>query len=141
MIDPQLSQNGPATASSKTLRQFAALCLVVFGGLAWAGYSHGKLTGPIIFSTLAVTLGPLGLIKPEAIRPVFAGCMKLAHPIGLVVSQLVLAVLFYGLFTPVALLFRLIGRDVLALRRRAGAASYWKPKPAAAAVRSYFRQS
>ena len=52
-----------------------------------------------------------------------------------------LAVLFYGLFTPVALLFRLIGRDALSLRRRAGTASYWKPKPAAPAVRSYFRQS
>jgi len=141
MIDPQLSQHGPATVSSKTLRQFAALCLVVFGGLAWVGFSHGKLVGPIIFCALAVTLGPLGLIRPEAIRPVFTGWMKLAHPIGLVVSQVVLAVMFYGLFTPVALLFRLIGRDALSRRRRACTATYWKPKPATATVRSYFRQS
>jgi hypothetical protein len=51
----------------------------------------------------------------------------------------ILASLFYGLFTPIAWLFRLMGRDVLR-RRRADAATYWKPKPQAPNVRSYLRQ-
>ena len=49
--------------------------------------------------------------------------------------------LLYGLlFTPIALFFRMTGRDVLD-RRRPATASYWKPKPAARDKRAYFRQS
>ena len=39
--------------------------------------------------------------------------MVLAFPIGWTVSQVILAVMFYGLFTPIGLVFRLIGRDPL----------------------------
>ena len=48
--------------------------------------------------------------------------------------------MFFGLFTPIGLVFRLIGRDPLQRARRAGVESYWAPKPAPADVRSYFKQ-
>jgi len=48
--------------------------------------------------------------------------------------------MFYGVFTPVALVFRLIGRDALSRRRRPDLDSYWQPKPPAAGPRSYFKQ-
>ena len=89
---------------------------------------------------MAVAVGVLGLARPAAIRPVFVGWMVLAFPIGWAVSNLLLAAVFYGLFTPLAVLFRLLGRDALALRARPGAATYWVPRPAPADVRRYFRQ-
>ena len=141
MIESQQSISASSSVTTKALRQFAALCLVVFGSMAWVGFVRGKLVAPILFSVLAVALGPLGLIRPEAVRPVYTGWMKLVHPIGFVISQLVLALLFYGLFTPVALLFRLIGRDALSLRRDADVRTYWKPKPPASDMKSYFRKS
>ena len=67
--------------------------------------------------------------------------MAITYPIGWVVSHVVLAVLFLGVFTPVAVLFRLIGRDALARRRPPDRATYWLPMPAPDDVRSYFRQS
>ena len=39
--------------------------------------------------------------------------MVLAFPIGWTVSQVMLALMFFGLFTPIGLVFRLIGRDPL----------------------------
>ena len=65
-------------------------------------------------------IGLLGLLWPRVIRPVYVGWMVLAFPIGWTVSQAMLAVMFYGLFTPIGLLFRLIGRDPLHRARRAG---------------------
>ena len=49
--------------------------------------------------------------------------------------------LFFGLFTPVGLFFKLIGRDALTRRYIPEQGSYWEPKPGAADIRSYLRQS
>ena len=46
--------------------------------------------------------------------------MVLAFPIGWTVSQVMLAMMFFGLFTPIGLVFRLIGRDPLHRARPPG---------------------
>src|SRR5438309_4580317 len=132
----------PWQPTARTLRQFAALWLVFFGALAvWHGFVHGRTAVAVTGAVLALTVGPLGLAWPALVRPVFVGWLVLAFPIGWVVSRVVLAVLFYGLFTPLALAFRLAGRDALRLRRAPdGTASYWTRRPAPADVRRYFRQ-
>ena len=50
-------------------------------------------------------------------------------------------VVFYGVFTPVALLFKVIGRDALARRPQPGKETYWLPKASARDIHSYFHQS
>ena len=125
----------------KTLRQFAGLCLVFFGGLAaWQGIVSGRGTLALALAALALMIGLLGLLWPRMIRPVYVGWMILAFPIGWTVSQAMLAVMFYGLFTPIGLLFRLIGRDPLHRARRADLETYWSPKPSADDPRRYFKQ-
>ena len=127
--------------SPKTLRQFAALCLLVFGGLGtWRWYAHGPTTGAYVLLALAAVLGPLGLVSPRSLRPVFIGWMILAFPIGWLVSHTVLAVIFFGLVTPLAIVFRLMRRDALRLRRPPPGTSCWLTKPTPTNVRSYFRQ-
>jgi hypothetical protein len=124
------------------LRQFAVLWIVAFAGLAvWHGIFHQERTAGLVLGALAATVGPMGLIAPSAIRPIFVGWTVLAFPIGWVVSRVVLLILFGVVVTPVALFFRLRGRDVLALARRPGATTYWVKKTPAPDVASYFRQS
>jgi hypothetical protein len=123
------------------LRQFAALWLLFFGGLGlWQALGRDRISLGLALTGLALTIGPLGLMKPRLIRPVFVGWMVLTFPISWTLSHVLLGCLFYGLFTPIGLFFRLIGRDSLARRFRPEAASYWAPKPATADVHSYFRQ-
>ena len=65
----------------------------------------------------------------------------LAFPIGWLISHVILAVLFYGILTPVGFMFRLIGRDPLSRRRAAVApATYWTAKRKPASTREYFNQ-
>jgi hypothetical protein len=129
------------TPSTKTLRQFAGLWLLFFAGLAgWQYFRHDNRGLALALAILAVAAGLPGLVWPPAVRLLYVGSMILTFPIGWTVSRVVLAMLFYCLFAPVGLLFRVAGRDVLGLRRPEGQESYWRPKPAAENVRRYFRQ-
>jgi hypothetical protein len=123
------------------LRQFAGAGFLVLVGLGlWKARSHGMATGPLVLIALGFLLGALGVLQPAWLKPVFVAATILTFPIGWVLSHVILAIMYYGLITPVGLFFRLIGRDALALRRPEAAASYWAPKPAATDVRRYFRQ-
>ena len=125
----------------KMLRQFAGLWLVVFGGLAvWRVISGHTDTWTYGLAIAAVLVGTIGLIWPAAIRPIFTGWMIVAFPIGWTVSKVALGLMFYVMFTIVAIVFRLTGRDLLGLRRRS-AASYWAPKTSARSAEEYLRQS
>jgi hypothetical protein len=132
----------PFKPTSRMLRQFAAMGAVVLIGLGcWLGFGQGSWAIAAALLMAAAVVGVVAALWPGALRPIFVGWMCLAFPVGWVLSHVVLAVLFFGLFTPVGLFQRLIGRDVLVRRRRPAYDSYWKPKPAAPDVNSYFRLS
>jgi hypothetical protein len=125
----------------KTLRQFAGLWLVSFGGMAlWQGLVRERTGLASILAVLALTIGPFGLARPDWMRRIYVGWMILAFPIGWTVSQVLLAVIFFGLFTPIGFLFRLLGRDLLHRTCRPELESYWAPKPTPTDLRRYFKQ-
>jgi len=127
--------------SPKTLRQFAGLWLAFFGGIAaYQGLYKGHETAGTVLAAVALVGGLLGLAAPSAIKPVYVAWMVLAFPIGWTVSLIVLAILYYGLFTPIAAVFRLIGRDALDRTLQPAAATYWTPKPTTTDPRRYFKQ-
>ena len=140
MIDPQLSEERP-DVTGRTLRQFAALALVVLGAMAgWQGLARHHFWPAVILAGTAVGLGAVGLTRPERIRPIYMGLMTLTYPIGRVVSLVLLAILFYGVFTILGLFFRLVRRDPLDVRLP-DRASHWAERPAVDDLRSYVRQS
>jgi hypothetical protein len=131
----------PLSPDAKTLRQFAGLWVVFFGGIAaYQYFGKGHATAAVVLAILAVTIGPMGLAWPKAIKPIFVAWMVLAFPIGWTVSTVMLAALYYGIFTPLGLLFRLRGRDLLSLSRRPDRGSYWTPKPVVTDMKRYLRE-
>ena len=65
------------------------------------------------------------LVWPVPLAPLNRLWTKLGIFLYKVVSPLVLALLFYGTVTPIALLMRMLGKDLLRQRRDPNAASYW----------------
>jgi hypothetical protein len=129
------------TPASRTLRQFALIWLIFFSGLAcWNGLVRDRMVLALVFAGLAVAVGPVGLLRPQAIRWVFLAAQLVAFPIGWVVSRVSLALLFYAMFTPVGLVFRVLGRDPLGKQPRPDQPTYWTAKPAAAGPQSYLNQ-
>jgi hypothetical protein len=131
----------PLAPPERTLRQFAGLWLLFFTGLACRqALAHGFTPGTLGLGLLAVVLGGLGLWRPKAIRPVFVGAVVLTFPISWAVSWLALSCLYYAVFAPLGLLFRLLGRDALKLRPCPEQTTCWEPRPQPGDVRRYFRQ-
>jgi hypothetical protein len=140
MMDPELRE-GPPQANARLHRQFAALCLLIFGSLGIVEMLSRRHPGhAVMFAVAAVVLGLGGLTWPRFIAPVFSVAMSVAVPIGWVTSQLLLAIVFYGVFTPMAFVMRAVGYDGLH-RRRSENATYWSPKEQPADPTAYFRQS
>ena len=131
----------PLNPTAKALRQFATAWLVFFLAFGAVQYfKRGHPTLGLIVMGLAVVIGVLGLICPPAVRWIFVGWMVLAFPIGWVVSQLILVLMFFCVLTPVAWFFRLRGRDLLHRRPSPAGASLWVPKEMPTDMRRYFRQ-
>jgi len=142
MIDPLLPEQPAAVISARILRQFAGLWLLIFGGLAcWHGLFRGSLTTGYVLGFLAVTVGVLGLLNPQAVQPIYKGGIALTYPIGWVVSNVLMIGLFCLVVTPLGLLLKLLQRDVLCLRHNPGLQTYWTKKPNPTNMAGYYRQS
>ena len=127
--------------SERILRQFAAAWVLVLSGLAanqWLMRGNARIAAALL--VLAVLVGGAGLVRPRAVRWLFVSSTVAAFPIGWVVSQVMLVVLFIGVITPVALMFRLQGRDRLSRKPTPGQTSYWKPKITTEDIGRYLRQ-
>ena len=132
----------PRNPPAKQLRRFSALLVLALVVLqAW--YARALWEQPILWLLCEIVtwFAVAGVFWPRIMRPVFVGWMILVFPLAWLISHVVLAVLFFGVFTPLGLVFRLFGRDPLSLRRREGVDSYWRTKPMREELISYFRQS
>lgn len=132
-------------ATPRMLRQFAAGWLVFFaasGAYQWLVKGHVK-TG-IVFMVIGGLGGMGGWIWPRLIQPFFTVAMCVAFPIGWCLSQVLLTVMFYVILTPVAVFFRLKGRDLLMRKRdqKRGQVrtTYWHEMGGGRDMHRYFRQ-
>ena len=134
----------------RTLRQFGWIALVGFGfvaAIAWTevlifsfGLGAAKPWVAGIFAGLAGGSALFGLVYPKANKPIFVGISLLTFPIGFVLSYVIMGTLFFGLIAPVAIFFKLTGRDPLRRRYDPDAPSYWTDARPARANASYFKQ-
>ena len=131
----------PLNPSTRTLRQFAGIWLAFFAALAgWSFFFRHHPPAALAFGALSLTIGPLGLWRPNLVRPIYVGWLVAAFPIGWTASHVSLAVVYYLMVTPLGLISRLLGRDRLSLRRKAGDQTTWFPLAESQDVRRYFRQ-
>jgi hypothetical protein len=130
----------PLNPSPSTLRWFGVLCSLFVAALAGRQVlvAGGVMPAAAGFAGALVVLGA-ALVRPALLRPVFAGSMVLLFPVNWLVAHLLLGCVYYCVFTPLGLFFKLMRRDVLgrALQRERG--SYWIDKSAASDPARYFR--
>lgn len=125
----------------KTLARFSEFALFFLGMVAApAAYLRGRPALAAGFWVAAVVLRLVGAWDPMRLRPVYLGLTLAAWPIGWVVSHLTMIVLYHGVITPIALAFRLLGRDPLARKFDRGAATYWEPYDPDRGIDRYLKQ-
>ena len=83
-----------------------------------AGYFYFNSTMAVVYicTVIAAIFFLVTLVKADLLLPLNKLWMRLGFLLGTIVSPIVLGVIFFGLFTPIAFLMRLRGRDQLRLK-------------------------
>jgi hypothetical protein len=128
--------------SRRELRWFAGLWFPLFAALAGVVVWHvaQSLQWAMMVWTVTGGLSLLGWLIPAIIKPVFVGLIFLTFPIGWVLSHIVMAVIYYGLFTAFGLGMRIIRFDPMQRQFDRHAGSYWVKLPPPPSKPQYFRQ-
>jgi hypothetical protein len=80
----------------------------------------------LLFALLALLL-IVAAVKPAWTRPFYRAGMTVSFCLGQVVGRILLTALFLVVVTPLGIALRLLGKDLLGLKRKSGASSFWRP--------------
>lgn len=90
-------------------------------------YYSANMTWACVFIALSVIFLGVTLVRDKALLPLNKLWMRFGILIGMVISPILLGVIFFGMFTPIAVLMRMVGRDELRLKFNNNA-SHWIPR-------------
>lgn len=104
----------------------SALVLALATGLlAWRGTLAAPVAGGVL-AGLALAAG-LAVVRPAGFRGPYRLGMRVSDRLGRIVAPVLLGLIFFLVLTPLGLLLRLLGKDLLRLRRDPGATTWWQP--------------
>src|SRR5262249_3685857 len=103
-------------------------------------WKSGSLRTAAIIWTAAFVVSLIGYFVPAFMRLIYVGLMCVSFPIGWIVSHLILAVIFYLVFTPIGLIMRLFGRDPMQRSFEPSAKTYWVSHNPGGNTARYFKQ-
>ncbi len=121
----------------RQLRQFglAAMLALPLAGWLW---SCSQPTFWILV-WIGLLLGLLAVTAPPILKLPFIATSLVGMPLGVLVGELLLSIIFFAIFVPLGVLFRLIGRDALQLQIDRRAETYWQRKRQPTGAASYLR--
>ena len=115
--------------TARDLRNFgwvmAACFSLIAAFLRWKWGAESVV--PPCLASLAGIFLILGTVAPTVLGPVEKGWMALAEKISVVMTFVIMVLLFYLVITPLGLLLRLFGKDLLERKIRKDLPSYWTP--------------
>jgi hypothetical protein len=101
-----------------------ALGLAVLSSLLrWRGVLSAKGWGWVLVFLAVLALA--AALRPRWFRGYYRFSAKAGFGLSQVAGRAVLALFFFVILTPLGLVLRLLGKDLLRLRRPAGTESYW----------------
>ena len=123
-------------------RKFGLVLALVTFALAFVSIWRSRDNLVIPLFSLSGLFFVISLVYPAALSPLHWIMLKIAGYMGWINTRIILVLVYYLIFTPVALLFRLLGKDPLRRKFDRSAESYWirregKRKDAAHYERQY----
>ena len=92
----------------------------------------------IYLLSAGIIIFTLSYLAPSLAKPLYLVWFFIAACIGIVISNLILMLFFYLIFTPIGILMRMSGRDPL--RLRAPTTTNWIAYRAKSDLKRYYRQ-
>ena len=107
--------------SNKKFGNFFTFVFIIMAGYF---YFNKSLNLTYIFGVVAAVFILVTILKDELLLPLNRLWMRFGLLIGMIISPIVLGLIFFTLFSPVAIFMRLFGRDELHLKYKKKS-SYW----------------
>jgi hypothetical protein len=111
---------------TQRLRRFGIVMAVFFGLFGalfvWRGRAWGE---PTLYVAGAFLV--LGLLAPRILGPIEKAWMAFAGVLQLIMTTIILTLTFFLVITPMGLLLRLTGKDLLGLEGDPEIKTYWVP--------------
>ena len=136
-----IAESDPRPSRTEEL-WFGFLLFVVFGVLgALLGWQLGSLRLTWVLASVGGGLALFYYSIPPLRVPLYRTWTALTMPLGRLISTAILAAIYFGAITPLASLFKLLGRDHLRQKFDPTAETYWAPYEINEDEDRYFRQS
>jgi hypothetical protein len=125
---------------AKELRRFAVAMLIGFTllGLFSVWRAGGTSTGAIVLWSVGAFLA-IAAFVPKLGKLAYLGVYLPTSIIGYVVSHVILTLMFFFVITPLGIILRLMGKDLLQQRRHKDK-TQWMPVKGVKSEDSYYRQ-
>lgn len=97
-------------------RKFGFFFSVIFLAACVYFYIADVFSAVYVFAFLSACFFFMTTFKSDALLPLNKAWMRFGLLLGMIVSPIVLGLIFFGLFTPLAFFMRISGRDELRLK-------------------------
>ena len=105
-------------------RSFGLLFFVVFLVIAfWPLTKKSEINLYLI--SIALIFLVLGLLNSKILSPLNKAWIKLGEILGIIVAPVVMAIVYFIILTPISLLVRLFGKDLIGMKFSNDIKSYW----------------
>ena len=105
-------------------RSFGLLFFIVFLALAlWPLTKKGEIN--IYLISIALIFLALGLLNSKILSPLNKAWIKFGEILGRVIAPIVMAIVYFLILTPISLLVRLFGKDLIGMKSSKEIKSYW----------------
>jgi hypothetical protein len=101
--------------------------LAAIGVVQYLVWSHTRAAS--IFWIIAALFFLPGLLFPLALKPVYRLWLILAAGLAWFNTRLILSLTFFLIFTPLGIILKLLGKDLIKEKWDRQAASYWIERP------------
>ena len=122
---------------------FLTAWIFVFGGVAfwrWIQAAPEASSGvTLAFALLGLLLPSAAIFNHRAIDTTYRVLAMVTWPIGWIVAHVILALIYFGLVTPLGLVRRLLGHDPMGRRFDRQRLSYWSNLDENPEATTYFR--
>ncbi len=99
---------------------FAILFSIIAAWPLWSG-GEPRLWAIIVAALFAI----VAWLMPALLQPLNKLWFRFGMLLGIVVTPLIMGILFFGIFVPMAIILKLLRKDLLSLKLSPDAESYW----------------
>ena len=110
--------------SQSSNKSFGLLFFVVFLIIGLWPLKNGESLN-FYFITASVVFLILGLLNSKLLSPLNKFWIKLGEILGLIIAPIVMALVYFVILTPVSIIVRVFGKDLLGLKFSKEKETYW----------------